>query len=100
MSENQPYLTHFYIPKLVNTGRISSVSVSVLYDQASNSAPLERTGSVTTLVNLTADFSKIPTSDLDQVVGMDGRTYYEVHCDIEAVYLSASTTYTLIHKGS
>lgn len=59
-----------------------------------------RDGNVKVLSNVEADVSHIPENLLATRMGADGQWYYDLSCKVEAVYLSASTTYTLLHNGT
>lgn len=60
---------------------------------------MARDDNVKVLANVEADVSHIPENQLCRRQGSDGEWYYELNCKIEAVYLSASTTYTLLYNS-
>ena len=55
--------------------------------------------SVTKLVKVEADLSRIPASKIPQTKGADGKTYYTIDYAIQITYMSASTSYELIYGG-
>ncbi|KAH9904264.1 hypothetical protein F4778DRAFT_789845 [Xylariomycetidae sp. FL2044] len=83
----------------VSAGRVNEVSISVYSDETSERAPLIHDENVNLLCRVVADVSHIPEENLDKITGIDGRIYYSLDCEIEAVFRTASTEYTLIHKG-
>ena len=56
------------------------------------------TESVTRLVNVTADLSRISATKIPQTRGADGKMYYQLAYDIEVTYYSAYTKYELIYQ--
>jgi hypothetical protein len=60
---------------------------------------MDRDENVSVLCHLEADLSHIPENQLHRQKGADGKLYYVVSCVIEAVYLSASTQYTLLYNN-
>ncbi|KAM7213914.1 chaperone protein DnaK [Rhypophila decipiens] len=99
VAENTPFYTAFFITKAVADGRIKSVTAIVYCDRTPRKAPMEKDNDVERLCRLNADLSHIPEHLLEKRQGADGRIYYKVRCQIESVYLSASTQYTLIYDG-
>ncbi|KAI1121719.1 hypothetical protein F5Y10DRAFT_271794 [Nemania abortiva] len=83
----------------VGNGRSRTFPLTIYADEESSVAPIARTEAVKALCHLTADLGAIPDNQLDQRQGSDGRMYYHLQFDLELVYHSASTQYTLIHKG-
>lgn len=57
------------------------------------------TESVTQLVIVEADLSRIPTKMIPQRKGADGKMYYNVHFAIQVTYMSAYTSYELVYAG-
>lgn len=53
--------------------------------------------SVTELVKVKADLSRIPDKKIPKIKGADGKTYYKLDYAIQITYMSAYTTYELIH---
>ena len=51
------------------------------------------------LVDLKADLSTVPLSDISIGRGADGKKYYELDFEVEVTYLSAYTKYELIYNG-
>lgn len=99
VSENEPYITSFVWTGLVAHGRIRKMRMTIYCDQSSEDAPIDRNANVQILANVEADVSHIPEHMLNRRQGKDGQMYYELSCKIEAVYLSASTTYTLLYNS-
>jgi hypothetical protein len=73
--------------------------MSIYADQTDRTAPLGRDENVKILAKVEADVSHIPEYKLARRQGNDGEWYYDLSCQIEAVYLSASTTYTLLFNS-
>lgn len=73
--------------------------MTIYNDQTLRDAPVSRDENVKILSNVEADVSHIPENLLARRQGSDGQWYYELSCKIEAVYLSASTTYTLLYNS-
>lgn len=73
--------------------------MTIYNDQLPREAPVARDDNVKVLSHVEADVSHIPENQLSRRQGSDGQWYYELNCKIEAVYLSASTTYTLLYNG-
>ncbi|KAI0010680.1 hypothetical protein F4779DRAFT_576471 [Xylariaceae sp. FL0662B] len=100
VSEDVPFKETFSVHRPVSQGRGPTKNTVEIYaDQMSTEAPLSRSDNVQTLCRVTANLDHIPEDDLDKRQGVDGRLYYVYKFEIEAVYRSASTEYTLIHKG-
>ncbi|KAI8631807.1 hypothetical protein F5Y19DRAFT_472691 [Xylariaceae sp. FL1651] len=99
VSEDIVFPKRYYWAWPVGSLRSRSFSVSIYADETSSVAPIECTDSVQLLCHLTADLSSIPDSQLNRETGKDGKEYYCVNVEIESVYRSASTEYSLIHKG-
>lgn len=99
VSENEPYITSFVWTGLVAHGRIRKMRMTIYCDQTSEEAPIDRNANVQVLAHVEADVSHIPEHLLNRRQGKDGQMYYDLSCKIEAVYLSASTTYTLLYNS-
>ncbi|KAF7559220.1 hypothetical protein G7046_g4942 [Stylonectria norvegica] len=99
VSENEPFYTSFVWTGLVSQGRIRKIKMTIYSDQTARDAPVTRDDNVKVLANVEADVSHIPENLLQRRQGNDGQWYYELSCKIEAVYLSASTTYTLLYNN-
>ncbi|KAJ6441863.1 Hsp70 family chaperone [Purpureocillium lavendulum] len=99
VSENEPFFTSFVWTGLVSQGRIRKIKMDIYCDRTNRDAPVSRDGSVHLLSRVEADVSHIPEHMLGRRQGSDGQWYYELSCKIEAVYLSASTTYTLLYNS-
>ncbi|TGJ83120.1 hypothetical protein E0Z10_g5648 [Xylaria hypoxylon] len=97
--EDHPFSKSYYYYWPVGVERSRKYPLSIYADETSKKAPIERSASVKLLCRLTADLSAIPDDRLDKRLGADGRMHYYVEFDIEATYHSASTQYTVIHKG-
>ncbi|KAK2778157.1 hsp70-like protein [Colletotrichum kahawae] len=100
VSENEPFYTSFVWTGLVSQGRIKKIKMDIYADRTPRMAPVARDDNVSMLVHVEADVSHIPENMLARRQGSDGQWYYELSCKIEAVYLSASTTYTLLYNNS
>jgi hypothetical protein len=99
VSENQPFTTTFLWTGAVSLGKIRKIKMDVWADRTAREATIARDDSVQLLCRVEADISHIPESQLQKRRGDDGEMYWELNCKIEAVYLSASTQYTLIYNG-
>ncbi|KAK4141961.1 chaperone protein DnaK [Dichotomopilus funicola] len=99
VSENEPFFTSFVWTGPVSQGRIKKIKMDIYADRTARDAPLARNGNVAMLCHVEADVGHIPESSLQRRKGNDGQLYYELNCKIEAVYLSASTQYTLVYNG-
>ncbi|TEA12275.1 Heat shock 70 kDa protein 12A [Colletotrichum sidae] len=99
VSENQPFYTSFVWTGPVSGGRIRKIKMDIFADRSPRTAPVARDENVSMLVHVEADVSHIPEHKLDRRQGADGQWYYELACKIEAKYLSASTTYTLLYNN-
>lgn len=99
VSENEPFFTSFVWTGPVNQGRIRKVKMDIYADRTPRQAPVARDENVSLLCHVEADVSHIPENQLQRRRGNDGQWYYELNCKIEAVYLSASTQYTLLYNN-
>lgn len=99
VSENEPFSTPFVWTGLVSQGRIRKIKMEIYCDRTMRDAPVARDENVHMLSKVEADVSHIPEHMLNRRQGSDGQWYYELSCKIEAVYLSASTTYTLLYNS-
>ncbi|KAK3315466.1 hypothetical protein B0H66DRAFT_606349 [Apodospora peruviana] len=99
VSENQPFFTEFVWSGLVSAGRINNFRLNVYCDRTQRKAPVAKDGNVELLCNVDADISHIPENLLNRRRGKDGKLYYELSCKVEAIYLSATTQYTLIYNN-
>ncbi|KAK0613320.1 hypothetical protein B0T14DRAFT_438063 [Immersiella caudata] len=99
VSENKPYLTSFVWHIPASQGRFGKMSLNIYADNNNRQAVVKRDERVATLCRLEADLSHIPESELIHHQGADGLMYLKVRCEIESVYMSAYTQYTLIHKN-
>lgn len=57
------------------------------------------TETVTQLVKVEADLSRIPISKIPKTKGADNKMYFQVDYAIQVTYLSAYTSYELIYGG-
>ncbi|KAL5608920.1 hypothetical protein FOVSG1_003601 [Fusarium oxysporum f. sp. vasinfectum] len=99
VSENDPYIAAFVWTNPVSKGRIRKVKMTIYNDHLSRDAPLSRNDNVKMLSIVEADVNHIPENQLRRRKGCDDQWYYELNCKIEAVYTSASTSYTLIYQN-
>jgi len=99
VSENEPFFTSFVWTGPVAQGRIKKIKMDIYADRTARDAPLARDENVSMLCHVEADVSHIPENLLHRRKGNDGQWYYELNCKIEAVYLSASTQYTLLYNS-
>ncbi|KAK8003207.1 hypothetical protein PG989_002926 [Apiospora arundinis] len=99
VAETKPYYHKFHHDSKVLYGRPEVISMTIHADNDSEEAPLTRNKNVKPLCRIEADLSLIPTSHFRITRGRDGLDYYRVHCEVEVVYRSASTEYTLVHDG-
>ncbi|KAL2255158.1 hypothetical protein VTK26DRAFT_3981 [Humicola hyalothermophila] len=97
--ENEAFLTSFVWTGPVSQGRIKKIKMDVYADRTAREAPLVRDENVVLLCRVEADLGGIPEEKLQRRRGCDGQWYYELNCKIEALYLSASTQYTLLYNG-
>ncbi|KAI5922982.1 hypothetical protein F4810DRAFT_232691 [Camillea tinctor] len=97
--ENQPFIQHYLIHRLVVDGPPRSSSLVIYADDKSRKAPIALTDNIKVLCNLEADLGRIPEENFEKKKGLDGRLWYEVNFMLETIYHSASTEYTLIYKG-
>jgi hypothetical protein len=73
--------------------------MDIYADRTAREAQVARDDNVSLLCHVEADVSHIPEAQLARRKGRDGQMYYELSCKIEAVYLSASTQYTLLYNN-
>ncbi|KAK8111609.1 Hsp70-like protein, partial [Apiospora kogelbergensis] len=99
VAEDRPHTHHFRQTSRVAFGRPQRIFLTVDSDNTSTEAPLARNDNVKILCHVVADLSLIPTEQLPVQRGRDGFDYYVLSCEIEAVYRSATTEYTLIHNN-
>ncbi|KAL2130858.1 hypothetical protein VTI74DRAFT_5848 [Chaetomium olivicolor] len=99
VSENEPFFTSFVWTGPVSQGRIRKIKMDIYADRTMRDAPVARDENVSMLCHVEADVSHIPENQFQRRKGNDGQWYYELNCKIEAVYLSASTQYTLLYNG-
>ncbi|KAI0973835.1 hypothetical protein F4678DRAFT_459322 [Xylaria arbuscula] len=99
VSEDIPFRkNYFHQWPVASIRRGRTFSMNIYADETSQAAPIGRSSSVKLLCRLSADLSSIPDNQLGTRLGVDGRMYYYLEFDIESVYHSASTQYTLIYK--
>ncbi|CZT47209.1 related to hsp70 protein [Rhynchosporium secalis] len=101
VKEDKPHTINFVAEYLVANGHPNSLSMNILCDPHSRQAPIHKIGSVQTLVSLEADLLPLSTATLSRtmVIQADGQQYYRIAGSIEAMFLSASTKYTLLCQG-
>ncbi|KAK4238359.1 chaperone protein DnaK [Achaetomium macrosporum] len=99
VSENEPFYTYIIWNFPVTLGRPGKLWLNVYADPTAREAPIERDENVALLCHIEVDFGHIPENLLGRKKGVDGQWYYQLRCTVEAVYLSASTRYTLLYNG-
>ncbi|KAI1210146.1 uncharacterized protein F4807DRAFT_459977 [Annulohypoxylon truncatum] len=99
VSENEPFLRTYYHAQPVVLGRPNSITSNIYSDQVSSVAPLSKDKNVKLLCRVTANLHHIPENELEKTLGVDEMMYYQLEYQIESIYQSASTEYTLIYKG-
>ncbi|XDG05262.1 hypothetical protein ABKA04_004877 [Annulohypoxylon sp. FPYF3050] len=101
VSENTPFMRTYYYKWPTQNGppEPDAMTTKVYSDQVSRVAPLEKDDNVKHLCSVTADLSHIAENEFKQTLGVDGQMYYDLEYQIESIYRSASTEYTLIYKG-
>ncbi|KAI0860930.1 hypothetical protein F4860DRAFT_477216 [Xylaria cubensis] len=99
VSEDVPFTKSYFYHWPVGTQRRQQYPLAIYADEISSKAPIACSGNVRMMCRLTADLSPIPENELDQRLGADGKMHYQVEFEVEAIYHSASTQYTLLHKG-
>ena len=102
VTEDKAFIKHYHKVWKVSEGPRQSVAQDILMyeDPEDKGAPVYKdSGNVKHLARLTADLSCIPTGELQQKVGKDGKSYYVVYYDIEMTYFSAHTKYSLVYKN-
>ncbi|KAF4339987.1 hsp70 [Fusarium beomiforme] len=96
VSENEPYCTSAISHASVSKGRIKMVRVVIYNDRLFRDAPVFRDENVRMFSIVEADVSHIPENQIGRRKCDEGEWHYELSYKIEAVYLSACMTYTLI----
>ena len=102
VTEDVPYVRKYHKVWKVSEGPRQTVAQDILVctDLHDRGAPVYKDGGdVRHLARLKADLSCIPTEELMQRMGRDGKMYFVVYYEIEMTYFSASTKYALVHKG-
>ncbi|KAJ4307292.1 hypothetical protein N0V88_000675 [Collariella sp. IMI 366227] len=99
VAEGEPFFTTFLWTGPVAQGRIRRIKMDVYADRTVREAQLARDENVRLLCHVEADVGHIPENQFQRRQGSDGQWYYELSCKIEAVYLSASTQYTLLYNN-
>lgn len=90
MTESEPYFRDFSVVTKVKDGRRDQVTLTILRDEISSTAPLEKDNNVKALCVVEADLSRIPDNHIPQRRGHDGLLYYVVECKIEIRCKSSS----------
>ncbi|KAK6066752.1 Chaperone protein DnaK [Seiridium cupressi] len=98
VSENEPFSYKFRHYQLVSDGRVGKVTLPLYFDDSGREAPKRRDSTVKMLCKVEADLGHIPPSQMHTTTGKDGLLYYDIDVKIEWVYLSKSTTFTLVYK--
>lgn len=99
VSENEPFFTSFVWTGPVSQGRIRKIKMDIYADRRTTDAPVARDDHTSLVCHVEADVSHLREDQLQRRKGNDGQWYYDLNCKIEAVYLSASTQYTLIFNN-
>ena len=102
VTEDTPYIRKYHKVWKVSDGPRQTVAQDILVfaDVDDKGAPIYKDGGdVRNLARLKADLSCIPTGELMQRCGKDGKMYFVVYYEIEMTYFSACTKYALVHKG-
>ncbi|KAI0458290.1 hypothetical protein F5B21DRAFT_519476 [Xylaria acuta] len=99
VSEGVPFSKSYIYHWPVGSQRSKKYPLTIYADEISSKAPIARSSTVKMISRLVADLSPIPEGELDQRLGADGKMHYWIEFDVEAIYHSASTQYTLLHKG-
>jgi hypothetical protein len=99
VTESEPTVMEVWNRYLVDNGPPSTYCMDFVCDSVSTAAPEQSNDNVVVLVRLTASLTGI-TEPWPQQKGKDDKMYYIVKGQLEAVYESASTKYTFLHKGS
>ncbi|RYP52061.1 hypothetical protein DL768_002744 [Monosporascus sp. mg162] len=99
VSENKAIYHQFIQWDPVSSGRIRNLTLEIFVDSIDRPANILRDENLKLLCKVEADISHIPENQLTQKRGVDGNMYYVVDIKLEAIYHSASTSWTLIHKG-
>ena len=105
VTEDRAFIRKYHKVWKVSEGPRQIVSQDILMSADPNhqGAPVYKDGTdgagdVKHLARLTADLSCIPTSELVQKLGKDGKMYYVIYYEIEMTYYSAQTKYCLVYK--
>ena len=102
VTEDTPYVRKYHKVWKVSEGPRQTVAQDILMyaDLDDKGAPIYKDGGdVRHLARLKADLSCIPVGELQQKIGKDGHMYYAVYYEIEIVYYSAHSKYSLVYKG-
>ncbi|KAI0018183.1 hypothetical protein F4780DRAFT_781615 [Xylariomycetidae sp. FL0641] len=99
VSEDVPFMETYSLNYPVEHGKPQDIRVPLYADETSAEAPLGWTSNVTYLALLVADLRSIPEDQMHKSRGLDGRMYYDLEFQVEAIYRSGLTEYTLIHGG-
>ena len=122
MKEDDPLRLSYHRTRLVSRGPFTQISTAIYYssDPQNSGAPKYvedgkssistqasyvggltfHTESVTRLVRVEADLSRIPANTIPQKRGADGKMYYKVEYEIQVTYMSAYTSYELIYNNT
>lgn len=102
VKEGDPLRLTYRQTRLVSRGPFTTISTAIYCssDPMNSGAPkYVEDESVTQLVIVEADLSRIPTKMIPQRKGADGKMYYNVHFAIQVTYMSAYTSYELVYAG-
>ena len=101
VTEDRAFSRKYHKVWKVSDGPRQTVSQDILMyeDPDDEGAPIYKDGTnVKHLARLNADLSCIPTGELTQKVGKDGKVYFVIYYEIEMTYYSAQTKYALVYK--
>ncbi|KAF6221406.1 hypothetical protein HO133_002261 [Letharia lupina] len=102
VKEDRPVRLSYQRKKLVSRGSLTTISTTIYCssDPQNSGAPkYVEDESVTPLVKVEADLSRLPAHQIPRKRGADGKMYYHVDYAIQVTYMSAYTSYELICGG-
>lgn len=67
--------------------------------EAAGPPPLSRDPTVMPLRRVQADLSGVPVGELNRRRGLDGRSYYDLRCGIEATRDAKGQRYAVVYNG-
>lgn len=102
VKEDNPVRLNYQRKRLVSRGLFTTISTTIYCssDPQNTGAPrFVEDETVTQLVKVEADLSRIPISKIPKTKGADNKMYFQVDYAIQVTYLSAYTSYELIYGG-